>query len=211
MANVQQNLRRLGEDALGSAKKRRQISRCMKANGFLSLGKGAWLGFRSEDVVSGFLIEGSPLDTYISAFVLPAFDRLKFVSWSLGQRVVHCSIEGDTEVECDEAFAFYKKYLGSVRTSRDLLKYIDDRGVKGHYPIWVRYLCYLKELRLDEALKWLDDQKLARMHSVEIEKYGEINGYVVTGDTHGVCEILKGWMATSERIFGPFDQEFSAV
>jgi hypothetical protein len=93
--------RLLAKEALGAAKKRRQINAFFKKQGFISLGKGAWLGSRNRDVVSGFLIDGSPLDTYIETFILPAFDKHEFITWALGNRVVHCSPDTDTQEECN--------------------------------------------------------------------------------------------------------------
>lgn len=207
---MRENVQRLAQDAVGSAKKRRQIARCMKKSGLQSLGRGGWLAFRGADVVSGFLMEGSPLDTYITTFLLPSFDRRTFVSWSLGQRIVHCSLDGNTEVECEKAFSFYRENLSTVRNSGDLIRYMDDREIKGNYPIWVHYLCLLRRQNFDEAEKWLDADKLTKMHRVELEKFAEINHYVRAGDAQGVAETLKGWEKVSERIFGPFQQEFFA-
>jgi hypothetical protein len=210
MTSVRENVQRLVQDAVGSAKKRRQITRCLKKRGLQSLGKGGWLAFRGTDVVSGFLMEGGPLDTYLTTFVLPSFDKRTFISWSLGQRVVHSALDRDTEVECEEAISFYKEHLSSVRTSAELLRYIDDRKIVGHYPIWVRYLCLLRNQDFGEAAKWLDADKLAKMHQVELKKFAEIEPYVSAGDAQGVTETLNGWEKVSERIFGPFQQEFFA-
>jgi hypothetical protein len=91
--------RLLANDALKAAKKRRQINAFFKKQGFISLGKGAWLGFRNKDVVSGCLFNGSPLNTYIETFLLPAFDRQEFLNLALGNRVVHCSPDTDTQEE----------------------------------------------------------------------------------------------------------------
>jgi hypothetical protein len=103
MADLRKALQVLAHDAVSAAKKRRQISKCLKANGFELLGKGQWLGHRSRDIVSRVVTGGPVLDTYISTFVLPAFDKHEFVTWALGERIIHCSNDASTDVECGRA------------------------------------------------------------------------------------------------------------
>jgi hypothetical protein len=210
VTDLAKNLRLLAHDAVGAAKKRRQISSCLKKYGLISLGKGAWLAFRNKDIVSGFIIEGSPLDTYISTFILPAFDRHKFVSWSLGSRVVHCSLDTNTQAECGQAVDSYMTNLFDIRSATDLVNYLDEHQVTGHYPIWVRYICYLEQLDFGLAISYLDDGKLAQLHPVQIEKFHEIREYVSSHDSDRVLSVIDSWRMHSEQIFGPTDQTFSA-
>lgn len=201
----------LARDAIGEAKKRRQISSCLKKNGFLYLGKGAWLGFRNRDIVSGFIIEGSPLDTYISTFILPAFDERKFVSWSLGGRVVHCSLDRGTQEECEQAIASYAADISKINSPAELIRYLDARQVKGHYPIWVRYICYLRLADFDTAIEYLDENKRAKLYAVQIDKYEYLNKLAIAHDKDEVFRVLENWRKSSERIFGPLAQTFSAL
>ncbi|QDK36030.1 hypothetical protein [Sphingomonas sp. IC081] len=205
-----ENLRNLAHDAVGSAKKRRHISKCLKGHGLISLGKGSWLGFRNRDIVSGLLIEGSPLDTYISTFLLPAFDRQKFVSWSLGERVVHCSIDKDSVDECEIALASYVKKFGSIQSAVNLIGYLDANDIKGGYPIWSRYICYLRVSNFEAAISYLDDEKIAQLHPVQLGKYDEIRAFVAARDESGIRQVFGAWSEASQEIFGPLDQAFSA-
>src|SRR4051795_6041158 len=116
MGNLGKGLRTLARDAVSASKKRRQISSYLKKCGLMSLGKGGWLAHRNKDVVSGFVIEGSPLDTYISTFILPAFDKHEFINWSLGDRVVHCSTHADTHTECKQAIDDYVTGVGNIKS-----------------------------------------------------------------------------------------------
>ena len=109
--------RLLAKEALKAAKKRRQINAFFKKQGFMSLGKGAWLGFRNRDVVSGCLFNGSPLDTYIETFILSSFDRQEFLNLSLGNRIVHCSPDTDTQEECKQAINVYRTEMSNVRAT----------------------------------------------------------------------------------------------
>jgi hypothetical protein len=176
----------------------------------MPLGKGRWLGFRNRDVVSGFLMEGSPLDTYISTFILPAFDRHEFVSWSLGDRVVHCSLNRDTQEECRQAVDCYVADVSKVRSSTDLATYLNARQIQGHYPIWVRYICHLRLLDCDSAIQYLTDGRRDHLHAVLMERFEEIDRFVSMRDKDGVVRVLESWSAFSERIFGPLGQTFSA-
>ena len=210
MTDLSENLRLLARDALGASKKRRQISAFLKKRGFISLGKGGWLGFRNRDVVSGLLIEGSPLDTYISTFILPAFDKREFITWALGDRVVHCSLNKDTQEECEQAVESYVADISKVRSSTDLIAYLDARQIKGHYPIWVRYICHLSLLDFDSAIQYLNDSRRDQLHHSLMETLEEVERFVTMRDTDGVVRVLESWRAISERIFGPLDQMFSA-
>jgi hypothetical protein len=210
MNDLSKALRILARDSLGASRKRRQISAFLKKQGFISLGKGTWLGFRNRDVVSGIIIDGPPLDTYIETFILPAFDRREFVSWSLGDRVVHCSLDKDTQEECEQAFNSYIADMSAVRSATDLLRYLDIRQVTGHYPIWCRYICYLRLLELDTAIQYLDDSRRNQLHDSLMEQFEEISRFATVGDTDGVVRVLESWRAFSEKIFGPLDQTFSA-
>jgi hypothetical protein len=207
--DLSKSLRLVAHDALSAAKKRRQISACFKKQGFIALGKGGWLGFRNQDIVSGFVVEGSPLDTYISTFVLPAFDRRDFITWGLGGRVVPCDLQRDTHEECKQAVDSYTASISIVRSATDLINYLGAQQPKGHYPIWVTYLCYLRLLDLDTATQYLDDGRRNLLHSVRIQQFEEINRFAVAHDKKGVVSVLASWSAFSERIFGPLDQTFS--
>src|SRR5690348_6705115 len=140
MANLGKGLRSLARDAMGASKKRTQISSHFRKSGLISLGKGGWLAHRDKDTVSGFVIEGSQLDTYISTFILPAFDRHEFINWSLGNRVIHCSPYADTQAECKRAIDYFIENLRNIKSSGELMEYIDRRDIQGHYPVWVRYI-----------------------------------------------------------------------
>jgi hypothetical protein len=201
--------RLLAKKALGAAKKRREINDFFKKQGFLSLGKGAWLGFRNRDVVSGCLIDGSPLDTYVETFILPAFDRHEFITWALGNSVVHCSPDTDTQEECEQAVNVYRTEMSNVGSSTDLVSFVDTRQIEGWYPIWVRYICYLRRLELDTAMQYLSESRRNPSYWVQREKFEEIDRFVSMRDADGVLRVLERWSAFSEKIFGPLDRSFS--
>ena len=146
MNEVIKDLQIVGYESLGATKKRGQISAYLRKQGFIDLGRGIWLGFRNEYAVSGLCIDGSSSDTYISTFILPAFDRLDFLSLSLGDRVVHCTLARNTRDECEQAVNAYLK-LFNIRSAADLIRNLYVRQVTGHYPIWVRYICKLEAVR----------------------------------------------------------------
>ena len=201
--------RLLAKQALGAAKKRRQINAFFKKQGYISLGKGAWLGFRNRDVVSGCLVNGPPLDTYIETFILPAFDRHEFISLALGNRVVHCSPDTDTQEECKLALNVYRTEMSNVRSSTDLVSYLDTHQIEGHYPIWVRYICYLKLLELDTAIQYLSESRRNLLHRVQMEQFDEIDKFVTIRDAEGILRVLERWSGFSEKIFGPLGRSFS--
>jgi hypothetical protein len=210
MTRPAENLRVVVRDAAGAAKKRRQISAFLKKHGFTSLGKGGWLGFRNDDIISGFVMEGSSTDTYISTFILPSYDKHSFITWGLGCRVVHCSLDASTQKECEKAIGEYTTDIFQVRSSAGLVEYLDSHKVTGHYPIWVKYISYLRVSDLTSAENYLDEARRSHLHFVQLEKFEEIKGFVASQDKAGVVEILREWSASSERIFGPFRQTFCA-
>jgi hypothetical protein len=201
--------RLLANDALGAAKKRRQINAFFKKQRFMSLGKGAWLGFRNGDVVSGCLITGSLLDTYIATFIVPAFDRHEFITWALGSRVVNCSPDTDTHEECRQAVGVYRTAVSSVRSSTDLVTYVDTLQIEGYYPIWVRYICYLRSLEIDMANQYLTESMRNLFPRVKIEQFEEIDRFVTMRDAEGILRVLERWSAFSEKLFGPPGRSFS--
>lgn len=211
MQNLKKGLEILAHDAIGGVKKRRQISNFLKKRNFLSLGKGGWLGFRNDDVISGLLIEGSPLDTYISSFILPSFDRHNFINWSLGDRIVNCQSNNETRDECELAVDFYTSNVLKIRSSIELIEYLDLRQAYDHYSIWVRYICYLRDGRLNLAATYLNDDLISHMHPVQLKKFEEIRSYVAANDRAGVSQVLESWRAFSDAIFGPTYEIFSAL
>jgi len=210
MNKISKALRLLARNSLGASKKRRQISAFLKKKGFISLRKGVWLGFRNRDIVSGIVINGPPFDTYIETFILPAFDRLESVRLSLGDRIVHCSLDRDTQEECEQAFNSYVADISAVRSANDLIEYVDTHQVTGDYPIWVRYICYLRQLDFDTAIQYLDDRRRNQLHDSLMGQLEEISRFATVRDTDGVARVLESWRASSEKIFGPLDQMFSA-
>ncbi|WP_109488596.1 hypothetical protein [Occallatibacter savannae] len=210
MTNLSRSLSLLARGALEASKKRRQISVFLKKQGFISLGKGGWLGFRNRDIVSGFVIEGSPLDTYISTFVLPAFDRHTFVSWCLGDRLVHCSFDRDSQEECEQAVNSYAADISKIKSATELAAHLDAGQIGGHYPIWVRFICYLRRADIDSAIQYLTDGRRNEFPPSIIERAEEVSGFVTMRDTDGVARVLESWSAFSEKIFGPLEQTFSA-
>jgi hypothetical protein len=211
MANLGKNLQVLAHDAVNVAKKRKQIAKCLKANGFAFLGRGRWLGHRSRDIVSGFVTGGPVLDTYISTFVLPAFDKHEFVTWALGERIVHCSNDVSAEIECDQAVGCYRKNMSNIASSTDLIKYIDNHNISGHYPIWVNYISYLRIFDFESAVKYLDEDRRSRLHEVQLKQFDEIKQFASMHDRDGVGRVFERWSAISEKIFGPLDHPFDAL
>lgn len=211
MNTVSEVLKTLARDSIYAAKARAKISRLFKKSGFIPLGKGGWLAFKNKDIVSGFAIEGSPTDTYVSTFLLPSFDKHRFISLSLGDRVAHFPYGSDVEKGYEEAINSYRATLPCVRSSNDLMDYLEKSRITGHYPIWARYICYLNVLELDKACKYLDEDMRGKLHATQIERYKEINRFVVAGDKSAVTDTLDSWRHYSERIFGSFRQNFIAL
>lgn len=208
MNELKENLLTMMRELKDSAIKRRQISYFFKKKKFISLKKGAWLGFRNNDIVSGFIVEGSPMNTYISTFILPAYDKHVHITWGLGDRIVHCSLDVNTNEQCEKAIDYYLTHIFEVRSSSSLLHYLDSYDIQGHYPIWVRYISYLKDGSFICAENYLDKKKRDQLHFTQIEKFEEIKGFVTARDEAGVSQILQGWSVCSERIFGPFSETF---
>lgn len=203
MSEVASGLSGLVRDAIDSAKKRRQISGILKKRGFEYLGKGRWLGFKNQDIVSGLMIEGSPLDTYISTFVLPTFDKRDFITWALGKRVVNCSSDKNTDDECWEAIEHYASAIATIKTPRDLILHIDENvGEIAPYPVWVRYLCFLRLGNLTAAVKYLDVAKRALLPRGALEKLPEIEAYAVAGDKESINQVLDRWNGESAKLYG---------
>lgn len=210
MSGPLEQIKLVSSELLSAAVKRRKISGCLRKRGFVSLGKGAWLGHRGDDVVSGLLLEGSPSDTYISSFILPIFDELKFVSWSLGRRIVHCSANGNTEDECQRAVCEYLREIAPVNSSNKLIEYLDVQCISGFYPIWVRYICYAKEGFLQEAREYLSESKQIELHQSTRKKFGEIAPAVDSDDRNEIAQVFERWKRTSRAIFGEGNFELNA-
>ncbi len=208
MSGVVNGLKTLTDEAVGSAVKRRQIASFLKKRGFVHLGKGRWLGHRGKDTVSGLMIEGSPLDTYITGFMLPAFDKRDFITWSLGERIVNCSLGDDAKMECETAVDYYAKNYANIKSPDDLMEYIRTREIKGPYSIWAIYILYLRLGDFEAAVNYLDDDKCAQMGAGKSEQFNEISPFATARDKDGVFRVFEEWSAFSERIYGPLDPPF---
>jgi hypothetical protein len=176
----------------------------------ISLRDGGWLGHKSKDIVSGFVIDAPPRDTYISTFILPAFDRHGFINLSLGDRGIHCSTHVDTKVEYKQAIDYYIANIANIKSLEELVGYIDKRDVQGAYPIWVRYISYLKVFDFDSAIQYLDDGKRAWLSHMLLNRLDEISPFVAARDRDSISRVFDNWSTCSERIFGPLDQTFDA-
>lgn len=205
MSSSLEQIKLISGEIISAAKKRRQVGSILRKRGFISLGKGGWLGFRGDYVVSGLLVEGSPSDTYISSFVLPVFDELKFITWALGRRIVRCSANDNAANECDRAISEYRTKIATIASPAELIRYLDSQNIGGFYPIWVRYLCYLREGRFEEAFRYLDDSKKQELHKSALKKLAEITPAVQNADAVAIRQILESWENTSRQIFGSGD------
>jgi|SRR3569623_34541 len=195
---------------LAGRRKSRQISRYFRSIGLIHVNKMTWLAYRSLDIASGFTIEGSLSDIYISTFILPTFDKLDFISWGLGSRLINCLPENDTEDECLKAVEQYKRTLLSVRNADSLISYLDYNRVRGFYAIWARYISYLRILDLEKATEYLTSERRKLLHLSVLQKLEKIEKYARRGDEAAVLRILNEWRRASEKIFGPYVSEFSA-
>lgn len=202
MPNSTQQILGLAESLVRSAARRKKINKIIKQRGFLPLGKGAWLGVRNDDIVSGLLIEGSPSDIYISSFVLPVFDELTFVSWGLGRRIVHSSMSENVESECDTAIKSYWQDIRPITTANELLEYLDIYRIDGFYSLWVRYLCYLRVGKIQQACTYLNEENKSTLHASKIDKFNELNKYASTQDLDRISKVFDRWKETSQKIFG---------
>ncbi len=202
MNSAPTNLRELFAVAAGAAMKRRKLSKGLAARGFVPLGRGAWLGLKSYEVASGLIITGSPLEAYLSTFVLPTFDRHNFVTWALGRKVVDCSLDVDAQAECEAASDRYLADLGHVRGAGELVKYLDDRNVSGWYPVWVKYLAAAKAADFSAANKMSKEGLRERIHSSKLEQFDEIDTVMMSCDVGGVHDVLSRWTTRSEKILG---------
>lgn len=210
MPNGRTELRALAEVALAAKQKRAKISRIFKKSGLISLGSGAWLGHRSRDVVSGIVINGSRFETEIVGFILPAFNKLEFINLTLGNTIIRCESEADTEKECEEAIACYIETYSHIKSLPDLLKYIDVLEDQGWYDIWVRYISYSRKYDFDAAIDCLDESRRVRLHSSILNQLNEIEPFVDARDREGIDRVFTIWSACSERIFGQLAQPFDA-
>lgn len=192
----------LASDLINAASRRKSIGKNLREAGFASLGKGRWLGLRSSDIVSGLIIEGGASDVYISSFILPVFDKLSFIGWSLGERLVRGSAEISARDQSLLAIERYKQGVLGLRSAPDLMCYIEENNIVGFYSVWTKYLCYLRVESLQEARKYLEKQDRSALHSSVLDRLNEIESYVNAGDATGVARILSSWEESSKKVVG---------
>jgi hypothetical protein len=209
--NVSNNLEKLAGSVLAASRKRREITKLLTSAGFLYIGKGGWLGRRTRDVFSGFVVEGSRSAVYISTFLLPSFDNNEFISWSLRRRVIRCSDKVKTSVEVSQAIGIYELDIFHIKTSSDIINYLESNSVSGYYPIWVQYICFLRNNEIKSAKHFLDNVKLSQLHPAQIDQFNEINPYVSSNNLEELNRILERWSDYSLKIFGLVNDEFVAT
>lgn len=192
----------IASQLITSSSKKRTITHLLKKAGFRSLGKGSWLGFKGNDVISGLMIEGSPTDIYITSFIIPSFDETTFVNWSLGNRIVNCSPSKDAKEEFEGAFSYYKTHLYSVKNSLDLISYINDNKIDGFYATWVKYICYLREQKFDLAQNTILKASDKFPHSSIEEKLALLTSLAHTRDTSCIDETFSSWKNITNTLFG---------
>ena len=98
--------------------------------------------------------------------------------------------------------------IQSITSPIELIDYLDAKQMLGHYPVWVRYICYLRLSRLATAMEYMDGSKRVRLHHTQLAQLVEIEQFVATSDTAGVSGIRQSWSHLSEPFLGPLDQTF---
>jgi hypothetical protein len=207
MSNLPGKIIELSAGVANAAIRQRVIARLLKKRGFCSIGRGAFLGLRGQDIVSGLLVDKYPSDVYISSFILPVFDKLDFISWGLGRRIIHSSINVNAEIECSDAVKSYLSDIFPVKSAEDLVKYLEVSKKDGFYPIWVRYISSLRLGNLEGAKKYLNDEKKSELHPSVLQRLAQIEPFVISGDRAGVSNVLNEWENFSRLLFG--QEEFS--
>ena len=99
--------------------------------------------------------------------------------------------------------------MSNVRSSTDLVTYVDTLQIEGYYPMWVRYICYLRRLELDRANQYLTENTRNLFPRLKIEQFEEIDRFVTMHYAEGILRVLERWSAFSEKLFGPLGRSFS--
>jgi hypothetical protein len=191
--------KRIAEGLLTAASSRSQISKMLKKSGFLSLGKGNWLGFKSDAVISGLKLEGSPSKTYVSSFILPLYDRNPFIHWSLGRRLLEIAPEKSLAQQVEIAIDHYREETLPVEEPTDLLAFLNKHNVDGGYAIWAAFVSLLKLKRLNDAQAFLIEEKKLELHDHQLRQYDEIRQGIEKADLHYIEDKLDEWHQYSHK------------
>lgn len=199
MANADfQVVKKIVREFANASSLRSCLVKLLKEHGFLSIGKGNWLGLRNRDVISGIKLEGTGSAPYISSFVLPAFDRNSLVHWTLGDRLAKCSSIEDTGDQFAKAFDAYHADILPIRTADDLLGHVGRDSVDGDYATWTSFICLLRTGRVEEAAAMLDNGIAEHLHSQKLQLLNELADVVRRRDRETIDRKLAFWRLESE-------------
>ena len=146
--------------------------------------------FRSEDVISGMVIDVAPSTTYLWIFILPMYDDLPFLHMTLGDRVAVC----DGQNDCfSKAYEDYRQKLGDVKLASDVVAYLDENGIEGDYSRWVRYLSLIRTGDFTAAEEYL--VKFPELSTLRLsrEKLDKIKLVQACNGWPGVQRLLDEW------------------
>lgn len=174
--------------------KAKDLGFCRKGN-FL-------IGCVNEDLISGLAVDAAPSETYLWTFIVPRFDDLHFLHMSLGARM---RISDWVTTDAGEVAADAWAKISFIKTSGQLIEYLEEQALRGEYADWARLLCSIRSGAFDDANKLME--KSSSFQSAEIpRKLKQIQDAKLYGGWVAVQELLVEWAEHSNSLIEGCDR-----
>lgn len=124
-----------------------------------------FLGTCNDSVIAGYGIDAPSSALYIWKFVIPTYDNVEFLHFSLGKRIVTIPRDDKTPLGLVELFNIFQRDWSSfseVTDCESLTKYIELEKLEGTYARWVRYLTHIRSNEFDFAERLHDDTVVSK-------------------------------------------------
>lgn len=178
------------------AQEKAAIKRAARECGF-SVSGDYLFARKTNDIVSGLVIDAPPSQIHISTFILPVFDNIDFIHMGLGGRVAHCGSDGDC---FDKAYGAYVSTIGCILSASDLFEYIEKNKMQGGYSKWARLICKVRSGDIQYASRMIAEFDESELAGRNRDNLRELRSVLEHGGWHAVESLLAEWSQGNDQV-----------
>jgi hypothetical protein len=182
------------------------LNRSLTVPGFRKIGS-YYIGRCNSDIISGYCLEVTINVAYVWRFILPAYDKLESLHLALGDRFSRVQLKSadpePRQAVTREMLSDWES-LSRMMDRRALLADIDERGVSGIYPIWVRFLTQIRDrnyIDAESTLRGLDEARQFSKLPVIAENYKRLTEVRRLAGWEGCSEMLTRWSKETNDLY----------
>lgn len=151
----------------------------------------------NDEIISGLALDAATTGHYLWTFVLPAFDDISFLHFTLGRRITDLPLR---EIESSEIQTALNA-IQEIRSSEELLSHVRGHDTFGEYGKWTEVLCSVRI-----QLKTASTQLAIPSHDFRLKSLAARMEQLNSVSTHegraGVSGLLEKWHNDTARRFG---------